>query len=212
MSLNSAFGGEEPVLVGRDREVALLTSALESARSAGMAVLIEGEPGIGKSALLTAMTRHAEDTGYRVLRCTGVEQASPTGYASLHELLRPLLRRLDALPVRQREALATAFGLAEGPAPDRLLVSIAALGLLEEAARASPLLIAVEDLHWIDTSTRHVVEFIGLRLEESPVALLATSRTSWGSGALSTSLWIGSSSSRWTTVRRARSSPWCRRA
>ncbi|SMH44250.1 regulatory protein, luxR family [Rathayibacter oskolensis] len=187
MSLTFLLGGHEHPLVGREHEVEQLTSALESARGAGMAVLLEGEAGIGKSALLTAMMRHAEDTGFRVLRCTGFEQASPTGYASLHELLRPLLRQLDVLPVRQREALATAFGLAEGPVPDRLLVSIATLGLLEEAASRSPLFVAVEDLHWIDTSTRHVIDFIGLRLGESPVALLATSRTAWGGATPSAS-------------------------
>ncbi len=167
-------------LIGRSRELAELENAVIRSQPAGGAVLIEGDAGIGKSSLLSEITDRAVDGRYRVLTCTGLERASPVGYAALHQMLQPLLRQIDLLPPRQREALESAFGLAEGSSPDRLLVSVAALGLLEEAASSTPLFIAVEDLQWVDKSTQHVVEFIGLRLGDSQISLVATARPSWG--------------------------------
>lgn len=169
----------ERPLIGRSNELEELQSAVIHTEPAGVAVLLEGDAGIGKSTLLSVITERATENGYRVLTCTGLERASPVGYAALHQMLRPLLRHLDRLPPRQRDALESAFGLADGSSPDRLLVSVAALGLLEEAASSTPLLIAVEDLQWVDKSTQHVVEFIGLRLGDSPMSLVATTRPSW---------------------------------
>ena len=147
--------------------------------SAGAAVLVEGEAGIGKSALLSEITYEAMKSRYKVLTCRGLESASPVGYGALHQLLRPLMAQIDRLPPRQREALESAFGLADGSSPDRLLVSVAALGLLEEASSTTPLFVAVEDLQWVDRSTQNVIEFIGLRLGDSHVSMVATARPSW---------------------------------
>ncbi|KQO11996.1 hypothetical protein ASF06_03070 [Agreia sp. Leaf244] len=152
------------------------------ARPGGVAVLIEGEAGIGKSSLLAEISSRAVEANYTLLTCTGLESASPVGYGALHQMLRPLMRHVDRLPTRQREALQSAFGLADGSSPDRLLVSVAALGLLEEASSSTPLFIAIEDLHWVDRSTRHVIEFIALRLGDAHISLAATSRPSWDGG------------------------------
>jgi DNA-binding CsgD family transcriptional regulator len=167
---------ESSPLIGRETETDELMHALIHTTPSGTAVLLEGEAGIGKSALLAQLVEVATRSGYRVLNGTGLQSASPVGYAGLHQLLQPVLRHLDRLPARQREALESAFGLADGSSPDKLLVSIAALGLLEEASLTSPLLIAVEDVHWIDTSTRHVIEFIALRLGDSHISMIATGR------------------------------------
>ncbi|MBB2903602.1 serine phosphatase RsbU (regulator of sigma subunit)/DNA-binding CsgD family transcriptional regulator [Kineococcus radiotolerans] len=137
---------------------------------------MEGEAGIGKTTLVAALER---TTGYgpiRVLRCTGVE-VGPSGFSGLHELLHPLLQDVDTLPARQRSALLTAFGCEEGPAPDRLLLGLAVLGLLEEAAASQPLLVIVEDLQWLDAASADVIAFIARRLTPSPVLLLATVRS-----------------------------------
>ncbi|WP_432542629.1 AAA family ATPase [Kineococcus sp. SYSU DK002] len=163
-------------LIGRDEETTRLRELLARSRGGhGSGVLVEGEAGIGKTALVEALTAEAAAAGTRVLRCRGVRGAG-TGFAGLHELLHPVLDRLDALPPRQREALRVVFGAAEGTAPDRLLLSLAALGLLEEAAQDGPLLLLVEDLHWLDRSTAEVLTFLPQRLRDLPVLLLATSR------------------------------------
>ncbi len=168
-------------MVGRTNELSRLSSLVDRSDEAGTSLLIQGDAGIGKSALLRAAVAEAGRSGYRVLRCTGLQDASPVGFGALHELLHPLLTdHLPALPARQREAIATVFSLADGPAPDRLLVGVATLGLLEEAAVRQPLFLAVEDLHWIDDATAHTLAFVSLRLEGAPVLMVATSRPSWG--------------------------------
>ncbi|MFE4967581.1 LuxR C-terminal-related transcriptional regulator [Streptomyces sp. NPDC056660] len=163
-------------LVGRLAERERLAGYVALGRVGGVSVVLEGEAGIGKSALLSWLASRALEDGYRVLRCTGLEQASPVGYSALHELLHPILGLIDALPRRQREALTTAFGLTEGPSADRLLVSIAALGLLEEAAASTPVCIAIEDLQWVDRSTARVLDFVALHLAEAPMLVAATGR------------------------------------
>ncbi|NQX35869.1 LuxR family transcriptional regulator [Herbiconiux sp. VKM Ac-2851] len=180
MSLKLASGFDARPLVGRAAEVRDLERVVIRSQPGGAAVLVEGDAGIGKSTLLAEIAGLAGDAGYRVLSCTGLELAPPVGYAALHQMLRPLLMHLTRLPARQREALSAAFGLEHGTSPDRLLVSVAALGLLEEASAAVPLFIAVEDLQWVDPSTRHVIEFLALRLGEPHVSLVATMRTPWG--------------------------------
>ncbi|WP_066042270.1 AAA family ATPase [Herbiconiux solani] len=182
MSLTIASRAGGGPLIGRSAELEELRGAVIHSEPVGVAVLVEGEAGIGKSSLLAEITSRAADAHYRVLTCTGLERASPVGYAALHQMLRPLLRHRNRLPHRQREALESAFGLADGSSPDRLLVSVAALGLLEEVASSTPLFIAVEDLQWVDKSTQHVVEFIGLRLGGSQVSLVATTRPAWNGG------------------------------
>ncbi|PYY34071.1 helix-turn-helix transcriptional regulator [Curtobacterium sp. MCJR17_055] len=164
-------------LLGRDEELAALTALLDRSGGGGTAVLVEGEAGVGKTALVAAVEAHARHAGHRVLRCTGVQGSNAVGFDGLHELLHPLIPYADALPGRQRAALLTALAVEDGPVPDRLLVSTAALGLLEEAAAHRPVLVRVEDLHWVDRSSAEVLDFIGLRLSNAPIVVIATART-----------------------------------
>ncbi|GAA0295439.1 AAA family ATPase [Kineococcus aurantiacus] len=166
-------------MIGRERELARfdqLLTALRAGGGRGGAVLVEGEAGIGKTTLATAVARTAQDAGFLVLRCQGFESEAATGFTGLHELLHPVLDQVDALPPRQRSALLTALGLQVGPSPDRLLIGLAVLGLLEEAAAQRPVLLQVEDAHWLDASTAGVVAFVARRLGGAPVLLVATAR------------------------------------
>jgi DNA-binding CsgD family transcriptional regulator/tetratricopeptide (TPR) repeat protein len=165
------------MLLGRRGELALLTTALDEARTAGRAVILEGEAGIGKTSLLEQTVRTASDAGYRVARCTGTQGSAPIGYGGLHELLHTLVPFADQLPSRQRAALRIAFSLEEGPAPDRLVVGLATLGLLEEASAQGPLLVAVEDLQWLDRSSVDALMFVVARLANAHVLLVGTLRS-----------------------------------
>ncbi|NAZ76664.1 AAA family ATPase, partial [Kineococcus sp. T13] len=166
-------------MIGRERELAELRGLLEvvAASGTGRVAVVEGEAGIGKSTLVAALARVAGGAGFRVLRCAGSQGGAPAGFAGLHELVHPVLELVGALPPRQGAALLTAFGVHEGAAPDRLLIGLAALGLLEEAAAARPLLLVVEDAPWLDASSAEVVGFVARRLQGAPVLLVATART-----------------------------------
>lgn len=177
-------------LFGRADELAALTRLLDDvaagtadgaaedeAADRGAAVLVEGEAGIGKTTLLAAVERHARRAGFRVLTCTGIQGANSVGFDGLHELLHPLLPFASALPPRQRTALLTALAVEDGPSPDRLLVSTATLGLLEEAASHRPVFVRAEDLQWLDRSTTEVLDFVGRRLTHTPVVVIAAVRT-----------------------------------
>ncbi|WP_250009273.1 LuxR family transcriptional regulator [Actinoplanes sp. M2I2] len=166
-----------PGLVGRGPEFARLLRFLDDATSAGTAVLIEGTAGIGKTALLTAVREATRTRGFRELHARGVQAGGGAGFVGLHEMLHPVLDRLTALPARQRSALTVAFGQEEGPPADRLLVGLATLGLLEETAAVVPLLVVIEDLHWLDRSSADVVSFLARRLGHARVLLLASTRT-----------------------------------
>ncbi|WP_144715676.1 AAA family ATPase [Curtobacterium pusillum] len=168
---------EQPTLLGRHRELALLAAALDGAQATGRAVIVEGEAGIGKTSLLEETVRSAADAGFRVVRCTGTQGSAPVGHGGLHELLHTLVPFADQLPPRQRAALRIAFSLEEGPAPDRLVVGLATLGLLEEAAAHRPLLVAVEDLQWLDRSTVDALMFVVARLGSAHVLLVGTLRS-----------------------------------
>lgn len=159
-------------MIGRARELGWLTGLVDELTDSGRAVLVSGDAGVGKSTLLTAVADHARSRGWAELHCTGVPSEMTAGFAGLHELLQPVLDRADALPTRQREALLTAFGLAGGPPPDRLVLSLAVLGLLEEVASRRPLVVVVDDLQWLDPSTREIVTFLGRRLSTAPLLLL----------------------------------------
>jgi DNA-binding CsgD family transcriptional regulator len=113
-----------------------------------------------------------------------MQRSSAIGYNALHELLYPILHHLDALPPRQREALMVALSMSEGPPPSKLLVCVAALGLLEEAAAEQPILINVDDLHWLDQSSADVITFVSLRLQNSPIAVLLATRPDREQGGL----------------------------
>ena len=164
-------------MIGRSQELATVARLVTQVVDSGRAVVVQGDAGIGKTALVSAAAQLAVDAGFRALRCTGVQSETTAGFAGLHELLHPVLDLVPLLPARQRAALSTAFGLAEGPTPERLLINLAVLGLLEEVASRRPLVLVVEDLQWLDVSTVETITFLARRLTSAPILLLISVRT-----------------------------------
>jgi DNA-binding CsgD family transcriptional regulator len=158
-------------MVGRTAECETVDSLLADGRAGhGAAVVVLGEPGIGKTALLDYAASRASD--WEVIRASGVESEMELPFAGLHQLCAPLLERLDRLPVPQRDALGTAFGLNAGPVPSPFLVGLAVLGLLSDAADALPLLCLVDDAQWLDQASVEVLAFVARRLLGEPVVLV----------------------------------------
>lgn len=164
-------------MIGRTHELAALGDLVTQVAMSGQGVIVQGEAGIGKTALVSAAVELAAHAGFQELRCTGVQSETTAGFAGLHELLHPVLDLVDALPSRQRAALSTAFGLSEGPEPDRLLLNLAVLGLLEEVASRQRLVVVVEDVQWLDASTIEILTFVARRLANAPILLLVAGRT-----------------------------------
>ncbi|MGY1739464.1 MULTISPECIES: AAA family ATPase [unclassified Blastococcus] len=164
-------------LVGRAAELAQLGSFLDAALADGGALLLAGEPGVGTSALLGAAARHAAASGARVLRADGVELEAETGFAALHQLLGPLLPSLGRLPRASGEAIRVALGLRAGAEPERLLLSSAVLELLQAAAATRPVLLVVDDLHWVDGSSQWVLGFVARRAPGRRLGVLGAGRT-----------------------------------
>src|ERR1700753_3486367 len=151
-----------PAFLGRAEERDVLHRLLETARGGQSAVLvIRGEAGIGKTALVRHAARQA--AGFRVAQIAGVEAEMELPFAGLHRLCAPMIARLDALPDPQQNALRVAFGLSSGEAPDRFLAALAALTLLAEVAEERPLLCLVDDAQWLPGTTLPVLGFFGRR-------------------------------------------------
>ena len=158
-------------LPGREQECAAIGRLLADARAgAAGALVVRGEPGIGKSALLGYARRHAPPM--LVLSAVGVEAESDLAFAGLHELLRPVLMYLGELPGTQSQALAGALGLAPSPQPDRLLICAAVLSLLAVAAETQPLLCVVDDAQWVDRPSADALVFTARRLRAEQLAVL----------------------------------------
>ncbi|WP_328603348.1 LuxR family transcriptional regulator [Amycolatopsis sp. NBC_00345] len=169
------------MILGRSRELAVIGRMLARARSAhGSGLVLRGEAGIGKSALLTEAEASAVAAGIRVLRVVGVESESTLTYAALHQLLLPVRERVDRLPGPQADALRTAFGIAAGPPTQPFLVSVAALTLLSDLAMETPLLIAIDDAQWCDAASLDAFAFVARRLEAESIALLLAIRDGAG--------------------------------
>ncbi|MFG1992299.1 AAA family ATPase [Actinoplanes sp. NPDC048988] len=164
-------------MIGRETELAFLAGVLDDARSGGRVVVLEGDAGVGKTTVVDAVMDEAERRGLPVLLGVGVEGPAPVGYTGLFELLDPILGTAGDLPERQRAALLSALGVSEGPRPDPLLVGLATLGLLEAAAGDRGLLLVVEDLPWLDPSSRAAVTFVAGHRGDAPIMMLATART-----------------------------------
>ncbi|HEX2086311.1 MAG TPA: AAA family ATPase [Solirubrobacteraceae bacterium] len=165
-----------PAFRGRAGERMALGRLLESARAGRSAVLvIRGEAGVGKTALLQHCIREA--AGCRIARIAGVESEMELPFAALHQLCAPMLDRRDALPEPQRAALAVALGLSSGDPPDRFLVALAALTLLAEVASEQPLLCVVDDAQWLDGASAQVLGFVARRLLAESVALVFAVRS-----------------------------------
>jgi len=162
-------------LRGRLDEQGFLDRLIDAARAGqSRALVLSGEAGVGKSALLDYVAGHAP--GCRVVRAAGVQSEMELAFAGLQQLCKPLLDHLDRLPGPQRAALQTAFGLSAGPAPDRFLVGLAVLGLLSDAAGDRPLIGLVDDEQWLDDASAQALGFAARRLDAESVGLVFAAR------------------------------------
>ncbi|MDT5201906.1 MAG: hypothetical protein QOH34_3428, partial [Mycobacterium sp.] len=163
------------MLTGRRSECAVLDRLIEAVGAgAGRALVVSGEPGAGKTALLDYLVDHA--SGCLVARAAGVQWEMELAFAGVHQLCAPMLDRLDRLPHPQREALGVALGIGVGPAPDRFLVGLAVLGLLSDVAEQRPLICVVDDQQWLDRASTQVLAFVARRLQAESVAVVFAAR------------------------------------
>ena len=151
------------------------------AAGGGGALVLYGEPGIGKSRLLAVAAGLARERGFTVLSAAGVQSEAHLPFAGLHQLVRPLRFRAADLPAAQRAALDAAFGLGPEPAPERFQIAMAVLDLLGEVATDAPLLVLAEDAQWLDRPTTEVLAFVARRLASDPIVLLAAVREGYPS-------------------------------
>ncbi|MFF1901914.1 BREX system ATP-binding domain-containing protein [Kitasatospora sp. NPDC058218] len=167
-----------PLLIGRRRETDRLDAALARAAdgAGGSAVLVRGEPGVGKSTLLEWAAREARERGFTVLRAVGAEAETDFAFGALHQALWALLDGSRTLSTHQREALESALGVRAGTAPSGFAVGAATLALLAEATLDGPLLLLLDDLHWIDSSSATVFAFVRRRCAELPLVIVGASR------------------------------------
>jgi DNA-binding CsgD family transcriptional regulator len=162
-------------LVGRDAELQKLEELLGTVRAGGSAALVvRGEPGVGKSALVEQLV--AQASGLQFIRAVGVEGEVDLPYAGLQQLCRSMTGKIDDLPKPQRDALHVAFGLSSGEPPDRYMVGLATLGLMSDVAAAQPLLCVVDDAQWLDPETTRALAFVARRLGADSVGLVFASR------------------------------------
>jgi DNA-binding CsgD family transcriptional regulator len=175
MGDDSLMPGRPSGLMDRQAECGVLDQLINAVQAGGSRVLVvRGEPGVGKSALLDYLAGRA--AGCWVVRAAGVESEMELAFAGLHQLLAPVLDRADALPVPQRDALKTAFGVSAGPVPDHFLVGLAVLGLLSEVAGERPLVCVVDDEQWLDRASVQALGFAARRLAADPVGLVFAAR------------------------------------
>ena len=170
------------MLLGRASECARVEAALQAARDGGSAALVlSGEPGIGKSALLEHALASAD--GMTVLTARGFASETELAFAALSELFRPVMADVDGLPSTQRAALEGALAIGPPVGAEPLTVCVAALGLVAAAAERAPLLIVIDDAHWLDRPTAEVVSFLAHRMHAEPAALLVAVRPGEGAFA-----------------------------
>src|SRR5712692_8491163 len=162
-------------LTGRRSECDVLDRLIEVVGAGeSRALVVRGEPGVGKTALLEYLVEQAP--GFRVVRAAGVQSEMELAFAGLHQLLASMLDRLEGLPVPQSEALRTAFGLASGRPPDRFFLGLAVLTLLSNVAEEQPLLCVVDDEQWLDRASADVLAFVARRLDRESVGLIFAAR------------------------------------
>ncbi|WLW58737.1 ATP-binding protein [Streptomyces sp. YU58] len=179
MFTDVARAGAVGRLVGRERDLRHILGVFE--RHTGGALLLTGDPGVGKSAVLDAVAGAAAESGTRVLRAAGAEFEADVAYAALNQILLPLYDALDRLDPAGREAMSVALGFGAGPPPGRLVVCNAALALVRSAAEDGPVLLIVDDLPWVDRASAAVFGFLARRLSGERIRFLAASRTGVGS-------------------------------
>ena len=167
---------EAAPILGRAPDQALLTSLLDEVAERGRALVVRGEPGIGKSRLLALAADDARDRGMTVLATTGVQSEAHLPFAGLHQLLRPVRAHEGELGDVQRAALDAAFGRTHEPAPERFRIAMAVLDLLSTVATDAPVVAIVDDAHWLDRPTADVLAFVARRIESDPIVLLVAIR------------------------------------
>ncbi|MFF0267220.1 AAA family ATPase [Kribbella sp. NPDC004536] len=164
-----------PTLTGRRVECAALGQLVSEVRSGrSRALVLSGEAGVGKTALLDHLAGAAD--GCRVTRVSGVQSEMELAFAGLHQLCAPLFDLLDRLPGPQADALRTVFGIRAGPPPDMFLIGLGVLSLLAEAAEQQPLVCIVDDQQWLDRCSAQILSFVARRLDAESVALVFATR------------------------------------
>src|ERR687893_781505 len=158
------YGAAGDPIFGRERELARLERLVDGVSEHGAALLVRGEPGIGKSTLLAAASRRAEAAGMRVLRASGVQSEARLPFAGLHQLVLPVLGRAEHLPAPQRTALLAAFGMVEAEGTARFFVALPRLDWLPAVAARPPLLVVPGAAPWLAGSTAGVLGFIARRV------------------------------------------------
>jgi len=163
-------------LIGRDSELRILTGLIDQVADGGAAIVLLGDPGIGKTSLLRAAADRGRAAGHEVLAATGIQAEAHLPFAGLHHLLRPVLGDVDRLPATQQEALSTAFGVSEGPPPQPFMIALATLNLLAGVAADRPVLVLVDDVQWLDQPTQDVLTFVARRVSSDPVVVIGVVR------------------------------------
>jgi DNA-binding CsgD family transcriptional regulator len=162
-------------LLSRRAECSVLDRLIDAVRSGeSQALVVRGEPGVGKTALLDCLAARA--SGCRVVRAAGVQSEMELAFATLHQVCAQMLDHAEQLPTPQREALRTALGISAGPPPDRFLVGLAVLALLSEVAGERPLLCVIDDAQWLDRVSAQALGFVARRLAAEPVGMVFAAR------------------------------------
>jgi DNA-binding CsgD family transcriptional regulator len=177
MTADPAGRGRATALTDRISERGVLDRLVHAVRAGeSRALLVRGDPGVGKTVLLDYLAGQAAGAGCRVARAAGVQWEMELAFAGLHQLCRPMLGRAGRLPVLQHDTLRTAFGIAAGPPPDRFLVGLAVLSLLSEVAGERPLICLIDDEQWLDRASAQALEFAARRLGADPVGMVFAAR------------------------------------
>jgi DNA-binding CsgD family transcriptional regulator len=171
-TLRARPGSPGSPLFGREAEVAVLDQLVAQIPGRGGALVLRGEPGIGKTVMLAVASAAAGSKGVSVLRTAGAQSETGLAFAGLQQLLRPVLSSLDRLPGPQRDALSAAFGAINATVPDPFLIALAALNLLACAADRVPLLLVIDDAQWLDPPTAGVLAFIARRVDAEPIVVM----------------------------------------
>src|SRR5215831_18960047 len=177
MTANSSRRGRALGLMDRRSERDTLDRLIEAVRAGeSQALVLRGDPGMGKTMLLDHLARRASGAGCQVVRAVGVQSEMELAFAGVHQLCAAMLGRAERLPAPQRDALRTAFGIAAGPPPDRFFVGLAVLSLLSEVAGDRPLVVLVDDAQWLDRASAQALGIAARRLAADPVGLVFAAR------------------------------------
>lgn len=165
-----------PSLLGRESETKVLDNLIDNVRGYGAALVVRGEPGIGKSALLAVAAERAAASGMRVLTVSSIQSEEDLAFSGLHQLLLPVLGQVKRLVPALQQAMLAAFGMTDEPIPSLFLTALATLELLADVASRGPVLVLIDDAHWTDRATAEVMAFVARRIESEPILIIAAIR------------------------------------